>query len=92
MLDQDNDGELCMDEIKKMIENDNQLFVPGMAFIPDAPNLSEALSAFGPRTKKPEKNRKVKKNLADVRKSMMTLLKPKFENELDSDDMENMRW
>jgi hypothetical protein len=62
-----------------------------MAFVPDAPNLSEALSAFGPRKKKSEKNRKVIKTLADVRKSMMTLLRPKFEHELEADDVENMR-
>jgi hypothetical protein len=63
-----------------------------MAFVPDAPNLCEALSAFGPRKKKAEKERKVKKTLLDVRKSMMTLLRPKFEHELDADDVENMRY
>ena len=89
---QDGDGEIRIEELKQMTEKDSQLFAPGMAFVPDAPNLCEVLSAFGPRKKKSEKDRKVKKNLNDVRKSMMTLLKPKFEHELDPDDVENMRW
>ena len=91
-LFQDGDGEIRIEELKKMNENECQLFAPGMAFVPDAPNLCEVLSAFGPRKKKSEKDRRVKKNLTDVRKSMMTLLKPKFEHELDPDDVENMRW
>jgi hypothetical protein len=48
-----------------------------MAFVPDAPTLSEALPAFAPRQKNPEKERKVKKNLVDVRKSMLSLLRPR---------------
>lgn len=89
---QDGDGEIKLEALKKMTSDESQLFAPGMAFVPDAPNLCEALSAFGPRKKKSEKDRKIKKNLNDVRKSMMTLLKPKFEHELDPDDVENMRW
>ncbi len=75
-----------------MVENNNQLFAPGMAFVPEAPTLCEALSSFGPKKKKSEKDRKVKKNLADVRRSIISLLKPRFEDELNSDDVENMRW
>ena len=68
-----------------MVErSDDQLFVPGMAFVPDAPSLSQALPSFGPKKKRAEKDRQIKKNFADVRKSMMTLLKPRFENELNS--------
>ena len=68
-----------------MVErSDDQLFVPGMAFVPDAPPLSQALPSFGPKKKRAEKDRQIKKNFADVRKSMMTLLKPRFENELNS--------
>ena len=82
---QDGDGELKFDEVKTMVEGSNdQLFVPGMAFVPDAPSLSQALPSFGPKKKRSEKERKVKKNFGDVRKSMMTLLKPRFENELNS--------
>ena len=75
-----------------MTEKENQLFVPGMAFVPDAPSVCQALPAFGPKKKKSEKDRKVKKTLVDVRKSMMTMLRPKFEHELNTDDVENMRW
>jgi hypothetical protein len=82
---QDGDGELKFEEVKNMVEKpSDQLFVPGMAFVPDAPSLSQALPSFGPKQKRSEKDRKVKKNFADVRKSMMTLLKPRFENELNS--------
>lgn len=89
---QDGDGELKLDEVKRMVENENQVLGCGMAFVPEAPSVCQALPAFAPRKKKPEKERKVKKTLVDVRKSMMTMLRPKFEHELNSDDVENMRW
>ena len=62
-----------------------------MAFVPDAPNLCKVLSAFGPWKKNLEKEETAKKNAKDVRKSLMTLLSPQFENELEVDDIENMR-
>jgi hypothetical protein len=37
------------------------------------------------------KEETAKKNAKDVRKSLMTLLSPQFENELEVDDIENMR-
>ena len=82
---QDGDGELQFDEVKSMADrSDDQAFVPGMAFVPDAPSLCQALPSFGPRSKKSEKECKAKKNICDVRKSFMSLLKPRFENELNA--------
>jgi hypothetical protein len=62
-----------------------------MAFFPDPPNLCKVLSAFGPWKKNLVKEETAKKNAKDVRKSLMTLLSPQFENELEVDDIENMR-
>jgi len=56
-----------------MIEGNSQIFVPGMAFVPEAPTISEALSSFGRRNSKTEKN--VKKNLKDVQNSILSLLR-----------------
>ena len=75
------------------MEKNNKLFAPGMAFVPEASaTLCESLASFGPKKKKSEKDRKVKKNLEDVRRSILSLLRPRFEDELNSDDVENMRW
>jgi len=62
-----------------MVENNNQLFAPGMAFVPEAPALLKASSSFGPKKKKSEKDRKVKKNLTDVRRSIQSLLRPRYQ-------------
>ncbi len=73
-----------------MINNDSQGFVPGMAFVPEAPVLCEVLSCFGPG--KSKSNQEALKNVRDVQNSLLSILKPKFEDEFDSGDVENMRW
>ncbi len=73
-----------------MIQDKKHLLVPGMAFVPEAAHLCEALFSFGPQQSKPDLN--VKKNLEDVQNSIMSILRHKFENEINSEDVENMRW
>ncbi len=58
--------------------------------MPDAPNLSEVLSSFGPQQSKSDL--KVKKNLDDVHNSICLILRHKYDNEFNSEDIENMRW
>jgi hypothetical protein len=90
ILSQNGDGALELDEVKKLIEENNFDCVPGMAFVPDAPNLSKVLSSFGPQQSKADF--KVKKNLQDVQTSICSMLRQKYENELNSVDVGNMRW
>jgi hypothetical protein len=73
-----------------MINDKSQCCVPGMAFVPEAPSLCEALSSFGPHKSKSKK--KNLKNVRDVQTSLLSMLKPKFENEFDAEVVENMRW
>jgi hypothetical protein len=73
-----------------LIKDKKQLLVPGMAFVPDAPHLCEALFSFGPQQSKPDLNGK--KNLEDVQNSIMSILRHKFENEINAEDVESMRW
>ena len=61
---------------------------PGMAYVPEAPSLSLALHSFGPSRVVASHT----KNVATLGKSLLSFLKSKFEVELESKEMENLRW
>ncbi len=59
--------------MRSMIEGDSQIFVPGMAFVPEAPTISEALTSFGRQHSKTDEN--AKKSIKDVQNSIWSILR-----------------